>query len=78
MMADTLGLSTVHMNRTLKKLCEDNLISIMAHKISLLNIVKLKQTMEYQDSCLEQIMQFSLRCDHIEGMRETHQEVSAA
>jgi CRP-like cAMP-binding protein len=78
MMADTLGLSTVHMNRTLHKLRNDNLISIMAHKISLLNPVKLKQIIEYQDSCVKQIMQFSVRCDYIEGMRENHQEVSAA
>lgn len=49
MMADTLGLSSVHMNRTLKKLCNDHCISIKSNKISLLEIGKLKQIAEYRD-----------------------------
>ncbi len=45
MMAETLGMSTVHMNRTLHKLTNDNLISIKAHTVSFLNAFKLKQAL---------------------------------
>ncbi len=74
MMADTLGLSTVHMNRTLHKLCNDNLISIMGHKVGLLNTFKLKQIAEYPSGYLELRKQFTFGNDPIEEM----QKVSAA
>lgn len=37
LLADTLGISTIHMNRTLHKLCDDNLIDIQPNKINLLD-----------------------------------------
>lgn len=51
MLADTLGLSTVHMNRTIKKLREDELIRIEPNIVKLLDIDRLKQLTEYQPFC---------------------------
>lgn len=50
LLADTLGMSIVHMNRTLHKLRDENLIDIQPNKISLLDLIKLKQIAEYQDA----------------------------
>lgn len=47
MLADTLGLSIVHMNRTIKKLREDELIRIESNIVKLLDIVRLSQVVEY-------------------------------
>ena len=59
LLADTLGLSTVHMNRTLKKLSIDKLINIRSNEISLLDYNKLKLMTEYESSYLEQIKKLS-------------------
>jgi CRP-like cAMP-binding protein len=48
LLAETLGLSQVHMNRTIHKLQLHKLIRINSKKISLLNIERLKQIAEYQ------------------------------
>ncbi|GJL73686.1 MAG: Crp/Fnr family transcriptional regulator [Nitrosomonas sp.] len=48
MLADTLGLSIVHMNRTIKKLREDELIKIESNLVKLLDLVRLIQVAEYQ------------------------------
>ncbi len=77
-MAETLGLSIVHMNRTLRKLCNENLISIMAHTVSLLNTFKLKQIAEYPGAYLEPRKKFSFDNDQIEGIQKMHQKASAA
>lgn len=76
-MADTLGLSVVHMNRTLQKLCNDNLISIMARKVSLLNTIKLKQIAEYSGAYLEIKKPFSFDYEHVQGRQKMHYKVSA-
>ncbi|TXI20316.1 MAG: Crp/Fnr family transcriptional regulator [Nitrosomonas sp.] len=55
LLADTLGLSVVHMNRTLYRLRLANLIKIRSHHISLVDIEKLKQVAEYKGTYLEQI-----------------------
>lgn len=55
LLADTLGLSVVHMNRTLYKLRLENLIRIRSHKISLLNLERLKEVAEYKGTYLEQM-----------------------
>ncbi len=78
MMADTLGLSFVHMNRTLHKLYNDNLISIVAHKVSLLDNFKLKQIAEYPGAYLEIKKQFSFDDEHVQGRQKMHHKVSAA
>jgi CRP-like cAMP-binding protein len=59
LLADTLGLSIVHMNRSLKKLCLDKLIKISSNEISLLDYDKIKQITEYESSYLEQIKKLS-------------------
>lgn len=48
LLAETLGLSLVHMNRTINKLQLHKLIRIHSKKVSILNIVHLKQIAEYQ------------------------------
>ncbi len=48
LMAETLGLSLVHMNRTINKLQLHKLIRIHSKKVSILNIVHLNQIAEYQ------------------------------
>ncbi len=50
LLADTLGMSFVHMNRTLHKLRSDNLIAIQSEKISLLDLDKLAEIAEYQNA----------------------------
>ncbi len=55
LLADTLGLSVVHMNRTLYRLRLENLIKIRSHKISLINIDRLKEVAEYKGTYLEQM-----------------------
>lgn len=47
-LADTLGLSLVHMNRTLKKLRINNLVHFNADQVVLKDIIKLKKIAEYQ------------------------------
>lgn len=48
LLAETLGLSLVHMNRTINKLQLHKLIRIQSKKVCILNIVRLKQIAEYQ------------------------------
>ena len=55
LLADTLGLSLVHINRTLKKLQKENLINLSAKEIWLLDITKLKQIAEYRIYYLDEI-----------------------
>ncbi len=50
LLADTLGMSFVHMNRTLHKLRNDNLIDIQSGKIILLDFNKLAEIAEYQNA----------------------------
>ncbi len=50
LLADTLGMSFVHMNRTLHKLRDNNLISIDSKQMTLLNIDELIKIAEYQPS----------------------------
>ncbi|HNP27230.1 MAG TPA: Crp/Fnr family transcriptional regulator [Nitrosomonas sp.] len=59
LLADTLGLSFVHMNRTLRKLRMDNLISITSNEVILLDIDRLKQLAEYQICYMERIKNLS-------------------
>ena len=47
MLADSLGMSIVHMNRTIKKLREDELIIIESNIVKLIDIVRLRQITEY-------------------------------
>jgi CRP-like cAMP-binding protein len=58
LLADTLGLSIVHMNRTLKKLQKDNLISLSGNKLCFLNPEKIKQVAEYDTYYLDEIRHF--------------------
>jgi CRP-like cAMP-binding protein len=60
LLADTLGLSLVHMNRTLKKLSIDKLIKISSNEISLLDFDKIKQITEFESSYLEQIKKLTI------------------
>ncbi len=53
LLADTLGMSFVHMNRTLRKLRDNNLISIDSHQMTLLNIDELIAIAEYKPSCAQ-------------------------
>ncbi|SEQ74450.1 cAMP-binding domain of CRP or a regulatory subunit of cAMP-dependent protein kinases [Nitrosomonas sp. Nm51] len=53
-LADTLGLSLVHMNRTLKKLRINNLVHIHADQVVLKDIKKLKKIAEYRPCDLAQ------------------------
>lgn len=57
LLADTLGLSIVHINRTLKKLQKEGLINLSKQKkeICLLDIEKLKQIAEYRIYYLDEI-----------------------
>lgn len=50
LLADTLGMSIVHMNRTLHKLRNDKLVDIQPNKIGLLDLNKLEEIAEYQDA----------------------------
>ena len=43
LLADTLSLSIVHVNRTIKRLRDDNLVKIESNEIELLDIPRLKQ-----------------------------------
>lgn len=54
-LADTLGLSLVHMNRTLRKLRMEKLIRVASNEITLLDTNKLIQLAEYQGYYLDQI-----------------------
>jgi CRP-like cAMP-binding protein len=54
LLADTLGMSVVHMNRTLKKLQQANLITVSFEKIYLDDIDSLKQVAEFENTFLEQ------------------------
>ena len=67
LLADTLGLSFVHMNRTLKKLRTDNLISMDSKEIRLLDIDKLKQLAEYQVCYMEQIKNLSTIIENLDA-----------
>ena len=53
LLADTLGMSTVHMNRTLHKLRDEGLIVQHSNKISLLDLPKLIHLAEYQGVLLD-------------------------
>lgn len=64
LLADTLGLSIVHMNRTLHRLRIDNHISIQSNEVSLVNIDKLKQIAEYENYYWEQIKRLSVIIDN--------------
>ena len=66
LLADTLGLSFVHMNRTLKKLRMDNLISMDFKEIRLLDIDKLKQLAEYQVFYMDQIKDLSTIIENLD------------
>lgn len=57
LLAETLGLSLVHMNRTINKLQLHKLISIESKKVSILNNERLKQIAEYQTLEREQAEQ---------------------
>ncbi len=46
LLADTLSLSLVHMNRTIKKLRDDNLIRIKLNEIKMLDTCRLKKIIE--------------------------------
>lgn len=48
LMAETLGMSLVYMNRTIKQLQLHKLIRIQSKKVSILDTVRLKQIAEYQ------------------------------
>ncbi len=48
LLADTLGMSFVHMNRTLRKLRDNNLIDINSNEMTLLNIDELITIAEYE------------------------------
>jgi CRP-like cAMP-binding protein len=48
LLAETLGLSLVYMNRTIKKMQLQNLIRIESKRVCILNTVRLKQIAEYQ------------------------------
>ena len=50
LLAETLGMSPVHMNRTLHKLRDNNLISIDSKQMTLLNIDELITIAEYKPS----------------------------
>lgn len=53
LLADMLGMSIVHMNRTLHRLRDEDLIETQSNKISLLDIPKLEQLAEYQGILLD-------------------------
>ena len=53
-LADTLGLSLVHLNRTLRKMRHENLISLVKHHVRLNNIEKLMSMTEFNTSHLEE------------------------
>jgi len=48
LLADTLGMSFVHMNRTLRKLRDNNLIDIDSNQMTLLNVDELITIAEYE------------------------------
>lgn len=64
LMADTLGLSIVHMNRTLRKLQTDNLITGKLGKLTLHNIDTLIRMTEYQPRYLEHTQKISPVIEH--------------
>ncbi len=72
MMVDSLGMSVVHMNRTLKKLCDNNCIRMESNKISFLDIGRLKQIAEYRDFDWKQAKQFAFQDDQSRGIRAVH------
>jgi CRP-like cAMP-binding protein len=45
--ADTLGLSTVHVNRTLKRLRQEGLISVARHRVIIHDVHQLRRIAEY-------------------------------
>ncbi len=67
LLADTLGMSFVHMNRTLRRLRMDGLISMTSNEITLLDIDRLKQIAEYQIYYLEQIKNLSAVLQSLDG-----------
>lgn len=67
LLADTLGLSFVHMNRTLRKLRMDNLISKDSKEIRLLDIDKLKQHAEYETCYMDQIKNLSTIIENLDA-----------
>ncbi len=67
LLADTLGLSFVHMNRTLRKLRMDNLISMTYRVATLLDIDKLKQLAEYEVFYMEQIKNLSAIIENLDA-----------
>lgn len=76
-LADTLGLSLVHMNRTLKKLRLDKLINATSYEIILLDIDKLKEIAEYEAYYLEQIKNLSMIIENHAAINN-HQTPSVA
>ncbi|MDR4513250.1 Crp/Fnr family transcriptional regulator [Nitrosomonas sp.] len=76
-LADTLGLSLVHMNRTLKKLRLDKLINATSYEIILLDIDKLKEIAEYEAYYLEQIKNLSMIIEN-HTVSSNHQTPSVA
>ena len=53
LLADMLGMSIVHMNRTLHRLRDEGLVETQSNKINLLDIPKLEQLAEYQGILLD-------------------------
>lgn len=54
LLADTLGLTTVHVNRTIRRLRKDNLIEYSDNKMTILNLKKLRQVAGFDPIYLEQ------------------------
>lgn len=52
-LGDTLGLSTVHINRTLKKLHEAGLVSWHHHSFTIHDSERLKEVADFDDIYLE-------------------------
>jgi CRP-like cAMP-binding protein len=50
---DALGLSTVHVNRTVKKLREEGLVSWHLHSLTILDFERLKEVADFDDAYLE-------------------------
>jgi DNA-binding transcriptional regulator LsrR (DeoR family) len=52
-LGDALGLSTVHVNRTVKKLRQNRLISWHSHSLTILDFERLKEVADFDDAYLE-------------------------
>jgi hypothetical protein len=58
---DALGLSTVHINRTVKKLHRDGLITVHAHLLTINNWTGLKEAADFDATYLELVRPTVLR-----------------